>query len=108
MLRNASRLFLLIVLFHSLAGCAHVVVDPDGTRHITGFMVLTLPPGQQEVAADVIRMRTLGLTVTDGPGIGTQLSLGYSDTTIASMKNDVAISRIALRHAVKLANSKEE
>lgn len=83
------------------AGCAHVAVDPDGTRHITGFMVLTLPPARQEVGADAVRMRSLGLTVTRGHAAGAQLTLGYSDTTIAAMRNDSAISRTSLRRAVR-------
>lgn len=84
----------------SLGGCAHVVVAPDGTRHIAGFMVLTLPPAPQEVGADAVRMRVLGLTVMSGHAAGGHLALGYSDTTIAAMRNDSAVSRTALRRAM--------
>ena len=32
------------LLVLGLQGCAHVAVDPDGTRHVTGFVRLALPP----------------------------------------------------------------
>ncbi len=91
-----------------LAGCAHVVVDPDGTRHIAGFMVLTLPPVRQEIGSDAVRTRSLGLTVTRGHAAGTQLTLGYSDTTIAAMRNDSAVSRAELRRVLRVEQQTEE
>lgn len=94
------NLIVVSVLSASLAGCAHVAVDPDGTRHIAGFVVLTLPPARQDVGADAVRMRSLGLTVTRGHAAGAQLTLGYSDTTIAAMRNDSAVARTALRRAM--------
>lgn len=97
-----------VLLFTSLAGCAHMVVGPDGTRHITGFMVLTLPPANQDIGADAVRMRSLGLTVTSGHAAGAQITLGYSDTTIAAMRNDSAISLTALRRAMREKNPQEE
>jgi len=96
------------LLTASLAGCAHVVVDPDGTRHIAGFMVLTLPPARQDIGADAVRMRSLGLTVTHGHAAGAQLTLGYSDTTIAAMRNDSAISQTTLRRAMREGQRQEE
>jgi hypothetical protein len=92
-----------------LTGCAHVVVDPDGTRHIAGFMMLTLPPARLNIGADAVRMRSLGLTVTRGHAEGAQLTLGYSDTTFAAMRNDSAISGSALRRVMREEQqSKEE
>ena len=83
-------------LLAALAGCAHVVVEPDGTRHIAGFMLLTLPRPTQDVGGDAVRVRAMGLTVTRGHAAGAQLTLGYSDTTIATLRNDSVVSRTAL------------
>jgi hypothetical protein len=89
-----------VQLLPFLTGCAHVVVDPDGTRHIAGFMALTLAPASQDIGADAVRLRSFGLTIIRGHAAGAQLTLGYSDTTIAAIKNDSAISRSALRRAM--------
>ncbi len=59
-------------------------------------MALTLEPAHQDIGADAIRARTLGLSVVRGHPACAQLALGYSDTTIASMRNDSAISRTDL------------
>lgn len=88
-------------LWAALSGCAHVAVDSDGTRRIVGFMVLTLPPAHEEVGADAVRIRSLGLTVTRGHAAGAQLTLGYSDTTIAAMRNDSVVSRATLRRVTR-------
>lgn len=103
-----SGLFIASSLCAALAGCAHVAVDPTGARHITGFVVLTLPPADQPVGADVIRMRALGLAVTRGAAAGAQFAFGYSDTTIAAMKNDAAVSRTALHRATGQEQAEEE
>lgn len=103
---TVSSLFSLLVAM--LAGCANVSVEPDGTRHVTGFMMLTLPPVHRDIGADVVRMRTFGLTVTSDPATGAQVTLGYSDTTMATMRNDAVVSRIALRHATHGFDPKEE
>lgn len=102
------RLIAIAPLLAWLAGCAHVIVDPDGTRHIAGFMVLTLPPLRQEVGADALRTRSLGITLTRGHAAGTQLTLGYSDTTIAAMRNDSAVSSAALRRVLSMEQRTEE
>jgi len=91
-----------------LGGCAYVTVDHDGTRHVSGFMTLTLQPLNQEVGADVIRMRTLGVTVTSGTSLGSQVTLGYSDTTVAALRNNAAVSGIELRGAVDNIQAKEK
>ncbi|HSW07131.1 hypothetical protein [Aquabacterium sp.] len=100
-MRRWLSLIAMTPLLALLTGCAHVVVDPDGTRHIAGFMVLTLPPAHQDIGADAVRLRSLGLTVTRGHAAGAQLTLGYSDTTIAAMRNDSAISRTTLRRVMR-------
>jgi hypothetical protein len=91
-----------------LGGCATVTVDHDGTRHVSGFMMLTLQPPNQDVGADVIRMRTVGVTVTNGTTLGSQVTLGYSDTTIAALRNNAAVSGVALNRAVDNAQAKEK
>lgn len=78
-----------------LAGCAHVHVDADGQRHIVGFLMLTLPPVVAEPAADSIRARTLGLAITQSP-LGGGVVLGYSDTTLAVVRNHSLVPRAAL------------
>jgi hypothetical protein len=107
-MRRCLSLIAVTQLSALLAGCAHVVVDPDGTRHIAGFMVLTLPPARQDIGADAVRMRSLGLTVTRGHAAGAQLTLGYSDMTIAAIRNDSAISRPALRRVMREEQQSEE
>lgn len=101
-------LIVVSVLSGLLAGCAHVQVDPDGTRHIAGFVVLTLPPADSDFGADVVRMRSIGLTLTSGRAAGAQFTLGYSDTTIAAVENDSAVSWTALRRAVRLDKPQED
>lgn len=100
-MRRLLGVFQWPMLLTCLAGCAHVVVDSDGTRHVTGFVVMTLPPVLRDVGADAIRMRSIGLTASGGHAAGSQLTLGYSDTTIVVMRNDSVISRIALRRMLE-------
>jgi hypothetical protein len=89
-----------------LPGCAHVHVDADGQRHIVGFLMLTLPPAVAEPAADSIRARTLGLSITQSP-LGGGLVLGYSDTTLAVVRNHSRVPKAALVDA-QAAVPKEE
>lgn len=95
-MRRSTSLVPLAALLLALGGCAHVVVDADGTRHVAGFMILTLPPAKQQVGADALRMRTFGLALAVGHAAGAHVVLGYSDTTVAALRNDSAISRQAL------------
>jgi hypothetical protein len=76
-----------------LSGCSHLSVDADGTRHIVGLVVLTLPPAKADVAADSLRMRSLGLTITQGTRLGGSLVLGYSDATLAALRQDALVPR---------------
>jgi hypothetical protein len=86
------------VLMVALAGCAQLTVDPDGTRHLVGFMALTLPPpaAASGVGADVVRMRTVGLAVTRGAVTGGSLVLGYSDTTLGVVRNHSVVTQAEL------------
>ncbi|HSI59054.1 MAG TPA: hypothetical protein VLA16_15950 [Ideonella sp.] len=78
------------------AGCAHVYVDGQGVRHVIGLVWLSLPPASPERnAAESLRTRSLGLTLTLSEA-GSALTLGYSDATMAFLKNDSLVSASAL------------
>lgn len=94
--------WLLAALCGLLPACAHVHVDADGQRHIVGFLMLTLPPVVAEPAADSIRARTLGLSITQSP-LGGGLVLGYSDTTLATVRNHSRVPKAALVDAQAVA-----
>lgn len=91
-----------------LTGCSHVVIDPSGSKHISGFMVLTITPSHQDIAADIVRIRTLGLTVMNSTATGSQFTIGYSDTVIAAMKNDASVSRETMKQAIREERMGEE
>lgn len=74
-----------------LGGCAHVWVDAEGNRHVVGMMHLTLPPTQTQAAAETLRVRSLGLTWTQADA-GSALVLGYGDTTLGFLRNDVCVA----------------
>ena len=107
-LGRISTSLLAFLLGSASGGCAHITVDPNGTRHVSGFMRLTLPPTHPNVAADVVRLRALGLTVTRDPATGAQFTLGYSDTTIVVMKNNAVMSQMALKRAINQESPEEE
>ncbi len=79
------------------AGCAHTSVDSQGNRRIIGFVMLTLPPSIRpaDVGGDAIRQQSLGLSITQWP-LGTAVSLGWSDTTLAAVRNHSLVPRSAL------------
>jgi hypothetical protein len=95
--RAQTRCLLAIAL--AMSGCAQLVVDRDGNRHLAGFMVLTLPPAQADVGADAVRMRTVGLALTRDEMGGTSMVLGYGDTTVATLRNDSIVTKDALLRA---------
>ena len=74
-----------------LGGCAHVWVDAEGNRNVVGLMHLTLPPAETQAAAETLRVRTLGLTWTQA-NAGSALVLGYGDTTLGFLRNDVCVA----------------
>lgn len=74
-----------------LSGCAHVWVDGEGNQHVVGVMHLTQPPLKTRAAGETLRVRTLGVTWTQA-NVGSALVLGYSDTTLGFLRNDVCVS----------------
>lgn len=90
----------------ALQGCAHVSVDADGTRHVTGFMRLTLPPAPAGAGADALRMQALGLSVIRTPAVGTSVVLGYGDGTLVVMRNDAGVSGAALAAALRMEDKR--
>lgn len=74
-----------------LGGCAHVWVDTDGNRHVVGLLHLTLPPRAAPPAAETLRVRTLGLSWTQADA-GNALVVGYADTTLGFLRNDVCVA----------------
>ena len=79
-----------LALLTFLGGCAHIWIDVEGTRHVVGMMHMTLPPIQRQAAAETLRVRTLGLTWTQAD-VGSALVLGYGDTTLGFLRNDVCV-----------------
>lgn len=79
-----------------LGACANVWVDAEGNRHIWGLMHLTLSPTQPPAAAETLRVRTLGLSWTRADA-GSALLLGYGDTTLGFLRNNVCIAPNAIR-----------
>jgi hypothetical protein len=76
-------------------GCASVRVDDAGRTHIAGLVWMTLPPAPEAgasatKAADVVRARTVGLTVQRTPD-GSAVVLGYSDATLATVYNNSSV-----------------
>lgn len=88
----------------ALQGCAHVSVDADGTRHVSGFMRLTLPPPNAgaRAGADALRVQALGLSVIRTPAVGTSIVLGYGDGTLVVMRNDAQVCGAALAAALRM------
>lgn len=74
-----------------LGACASVWVDTDGNRHVIGLMHLTLSPPQTQAAAETLRVRTFGLSWTHADA-GSALLLGYGDTTLGFVRNNVCIA----------------
>lgn len=75
-----------------LGGCAHAYTDAAGERHIVGLVHLTLPADSAgDKAADWMRMRTVGVALSS-TDIGSALEIGYSDNTLAVMRNNSCVS----------------
>jgi len=75
-----------------VSGCSTLYVDELGQRHVLGLVSITLPPADiGPVGADVIRARSIGLTLTRSP-VGDALVLGYSDATLVAVRNDAVVS----------------
>jgi len=74
-----------------LGACANVWVDADGNRHVSGLMHLTLSPTHPPAAAETLRVRTIGFSWTRADA-GSALLLGYGDTTLGFLRNNVCIA----------------
>lgn len=87
------------------SGCTTIYVDELGQRHVVGLVALTLPPiDGHSVGADFIRARSLGLTLTRSP-IEDALVLGYSDITLAGVRNDSLVRLDGARSAGQPASA---
>ncbi len=80
-----------VALSCALAGCAFNYVGADGERHLVGLVHVTLPAdASQSAAAASVRARALGLSYTQAD-VGHSLSLGYSDTTVAYVRDNTCV-----------------
>jgi hypothetical protein len=80
-----------LIALSGLCGCAHSYIDADGNRNVIGFVHLTLPPSDKEPrAADWMRVRAIGLALSRTE-IGGALELGYSDNTLAAVRNNSCV-----------------
>ncbi len=93
---TSARRGALVAASWLLAGCAHVYVDADGTRHVVGFVDLQLPPATgRPTAAESLRSRSFGVSLTRSD-VGSAVVLGYSDTTLAFVRNHALLPAAAL------------
>lgn len=74
------------------AGCAHVSELPDGSRRVTGFVSLTIPPAiaARERGADALHVTTLGLLVLSSPA-ASSVQLGYASDRITAVRNNALV-----------------
>lgn len=80
-----------VALSGALAGCAFNYTGADGARRLVGLVHVTLPAdASQSAAAASVRAQTLGLAYTQAD-VGHSLSLGYSDTTIAVVRDNTCV-----------------
>jgi hypothetical protein len=84
----------LLALTSLLQACAYINVDTDGTRHILGFVKLTLPPANAQ-GGQAMNLRAIGLSITHSEA-GSALALGYSSTTLAFVRNHSIVPASAL------------
>lgn len=79
-----------------LHGCAHVYVDADGTRHVLGLVHLELPAeSTAKPGGEALRSQSFGLSVTSS-AVGQAVVLGYSDTTLAFVRDNVVVTASGL------------
>lgn len=94
--RSSWRDGLAIMLLMALQGCAHTYVDADGARHMLGLVYLTLPPAGP-TSGESLRSQSFGLSLSASEA-GSALVLGYSDTTLAFVRNNsLVFSDLLLR-----------
>lgn len=78
------------------SGCAITHTAADGSRHLIGWMWVTLPPIDFHPAAETLRTRSLGLSVTRSEA-GSALVIGYQDATMGFVRNHSLVPALALR-----------
>lgn len=86
-MRTAAALLAL-----AIAGCAHVQELPDGSRRVTGFVSITVPPSiaAEQRGADSLQVTTLGLLVLSSPA-ATSVQLGYASDRIVAVRNNALV-----------------
>jgi hypothetical protein len=79
-----------------LSGCAQLTIDADGTRRVTGFVRIELPPATdlRNFGGESLRIQALGLLLSRS-GPESALTVGYTDSFHALVKAD---SCVALRN----------
>lgn len=88
---GALQLVCTVALSGFLAGCAYNYVGADGARHVVGLVHVTLPADDSSPAAAAsLRAQALGLSFTQAD-VGNSLSLGYSDTTVAYVRDNTCV-----------------
>lgn len=69
-----------------LAGCAVTYTDADGARHVVGFVAMEIAPPEGNLAGEVVRVRTIGISALNvRHTVG--FTLGYQDVQLASFKD---------------------
>lgn len=71
-----------------VAGCAVSIENPDGSVRVIGVVDMTVAPPPGNVAGEVVRVQSIGLTGSWGRNRAS-VTLGYSDIRIASFKNNI-------------------
>ena len=88
---GALQLVRTVALSGFLTGCAYNYVGADGARHTVGLVHVTLPADATGApAAASLRAQALGLSYTQAD-VGHSLSLGYSDITVAYVRDNTCV-----------------
>lgn len=87
---GALLLAVTVALSGFLTGCAFHYAGADGARHLVGLVHVTLPAEAPHAAAASLRAQALGLSYTQAD-VGIALSLGYSDTTLAYVRDNTCV-----------------
>jgi len=89
MTRWLAKLFGWTLCGGALCGCAHYTyLDADGNQRTIGWVNMTQPAAgaTTPVAANWVRLRTVGFALSSTE-LGSTLELGYSDNTLAVVRN---------------------
>lgn len=79
----------------ALSSCAITREREDGSREVTGFVRLLLPPqdGENARAGHTLDVETVGILVYSSP-LGSGVSLGYSREQLTGLRNNVVVGPI--------------